>query len=29
LGWLWCIFDRERRSLHDRLSGTYVIVDER
>lgn len=28
LGWLWCIFDRERRSLHDHLSGSYVIVDE-
>ena len=27
LGWLWCIFDRERRALHDHLSGTYVIVD--
>lgn len=27
LGWLWCLFDRERRSLHDHLSGTYVIVD--
>jgi uncharacterized RDD family membrane protein YckC len=29
LGWLWCIFDRERRALHDHLSSTYVIVDER
>ncbi len=29
LGFLWCIFDRERRSLHDHLSGTYVILDER
>ncbi len=29
LGWLWCIFDRERRALHDHLSGSYVIVDER
>jgi uncharacterized RDD family membrane protein YckC len=28
LGWLWCIFDRERRALHDHLSGSYVIVDE-
>lgn len=27
LGWLWCIFDRERRALHDHLSGTYVIFD--
>jgi len=29
LGWLWCIFDRERRSLHDHLAGTYVIFDDR
>jgi uncharacterized RDD family membrane protein YckC len=29
LGWLWCMFDRERRALHDHLSGTYVIFDER
>jgi uncharacterized RDD family membrane protein YckC len=29
LGWLWCIFDRERRALHDHLSGSYVIFDER
>lgn len=29
LGWLWCIFDRERRALHDHLSCSYVIVDER
>lgn len=28
LGWLWCLFDRERRALHDHLCGTYVIVDE-
>lgn len=28
LGFLWCIFDRERRALHDHLAGTYVIVDE-
>jgi uncharacterized RDD family membrane protein YckC len=28
LGWLWCIFDRERRALHDHLSGCYVIFDE-
>jgi len=28
LGLLWCIFDRERRALHDHLAGTYVIVDE-
>ncbi|MGA7743088.1 MAG: RDD family protein [Polyangia bacterium] len=29
LGWLWCLFDRERRALHDHLSGTYVIVEDR
>jgi uncharacterized RDD family membrane protein YckC len=29
LGFLWCLFDRERRALHDHLSGTYVILDER
>ncbi len=29
LGFLCCIFDRERRALHDHLSGTYVILDER
>jgi len=29
LGFLWCIFDRERRALHDHMSGTYVILDER
>jgi uncharacterized RDD family membrane protein YckC len=28
LGFLWCIFDRDRRALHDHLSGTYVILDE-
>jgi uncharacterized RDD family membrane protein YckC len=28
LGWLWCLFDREHRSLHDHLAGTHVIVDE-
>lgn len=28
LGWLWCFFDRERRALHDHLSGTYVIVED-
>ena len=28
LGWLWCLFDRERRALHDHLAGTYVVVDE-
>lgn len=28
LGWLWCLFDRERRALHDHLAGTFVIVDE-
>jgi uncharacterized RDD family membrane protein YckC len=28
LGWLWCLFDREHRALHDHLSGTYVIVED-
>ncbi len=28
LGWIWCLFDRERRSLHDHLAGTFVILDE-
>jgi uncharacterized RDD family membrane protein YckC len=27
LGWLWCVFDRERRAAHDHLAGTYVIRD--
>lgn len=29
LGWLWCLFDRDRRGLHDHLAGTYVIREER
>jgi uncharacterized RDD family membrane protein YckC len=28
LGWLWCLFDRERRALHDHLAGTYVIRED-
>jgi uncharacterized RDD family membrane protein YckC len=28
LGWLWALFDREHRALHDHLAGSYVIVDE-
>jgi len=28
LGWLWAIFDREHRALHDHLAGTYVILAE-
>jgi uncharacterized RDD family membrane protein YckC len=28
LGWLWAIFDREHRALHDHLAGTYVILDK-
>jgi uncharacterized RDD family membrane protein YckC len=27
LGWLWAIFDREHRALHDHMAGTYVILD--
>lgn len=26
LGWLWCLFDRERRTWHDVLSRTRVVV---
>lgn len=28
LGWLWAVFDREHRALHDHLAGTYVILDQ-
>jgi uncharacterized RDD family membrane protein YckC len=28
LGWLWALFDREHRALHDHLAGTYVILEE-
>ena len=28
LGWLWALFDREHRALHDHLAGTYVIVED-
>jgi uncharacterized RDD family membrane protein YckC len=28
LGWLWALFDREHRALHDHLAGTYVVIDE-
>lgn len=24
IGWLWCLFDRDRQSLHDRLSKTML-----
>jgi uncharacterized RDD family membrane protein YckC len=27
LGWLWAVFDREHRALHDHIAGTYVILD--
>jgi uncharacterized RDD family membrane protein YckC len=27
LEWIWALFDREHRALHDHLAGTYVIVD--
>jgi uncharacterized RDD family membrane protein YckC len=27
LGWLWALFDREHRTLHDHLAGTYLILD--
>lgn len=26
LGWIWCAFDRENRTLHDILSRTRVVV---
>lgn len=26
LGWLWCLFDRDRRTWHDMLSRTRVVV---
>jgi len=26
MGFLWALFDLERRSMHDVLCGTYVIV---
>lgn len=28
LGWLWALFDREHRALHDHLAGTYVILED-
>jgi uncharacterized RDD family membrane protein YckC len=28
LGWVWALFDREHRALHDHLAGTYVILEE-
>jgi uncharacterized RDD family membrane protein YckC len=28
LGWVWALFDREHRALHDHLAGTYLIVDD-
>jgi uncharacterized RDD family membrane protein YckC len=28
LGWVWALFDREHRALHDHLAGTYLIIDE-
>jgi uncharacterized RDD family membrane protein YckC len=28
LGWLWALFDREHRALHDHLAGTYIIVED-
>jgi len=27
LGWLWAAFDLEKRALHDRIAGTYVVRD--
>jgi uncharacterized RDD family membrane protein YckC len=28
LGFMWSLFDRERRAAHDHLAGTYVIIDD-
>jgi uncharacterized RDD family membrane protein YckC len=28
LDWVWCLWDRNGRALHDHLAGTVVIVDE-
>jgi len=28
LGFVWCLFDRERRAAHDHLAGTYVVLDD-
>lgn len=28
LGWVWALFDREHRALHDHIAGTYLIVDK-
>jgi len=25
LGWVWASFDREKRTLHDHVAGTYVV----
>jgi uncharacterized RDD family membrane protein YckC len=27
LGWIWALFDREHRALHDHIAGTYLILD--
>ncbi len=27
LGWVWALFDREHRALHDHIAGTYLIID--
>lgn len=27
LGWIWVVFDREKRAWHDHLAGTYVITE--
>lgn len=26
-GWWWMLFDRESRTLHDRLTGTRLVID--
>lgn len=29
IGLLWCFFDRDRQSVHDRLSGTQLLQESR
>ena len=28
LGFLWAYYDRNNQTLHDKLMGTYVVLDE-
>lgn len=29
LGYIWCLFDRDGRTVHDRLTGTEVVILEK